>query len=99
MFFRLSLWRTPDTKFEELELFGVTNLVEHPAQISPPGKFMEYKKSALYSSCSQNMSVRHQRYQLAVTFSMIHQSSELITHFRVNCQNLNKHEQKKKIQM
>ncbi|XP_038567277.1 U4/U6 small nuclear ribonucleoprotein Prp3 isoform X1 [Micropterus salmoides] len=27
---------TPDTKFEELELFGVTNLVEHPAQISPP---------------------------------------------------------------
>ncbi|XP_044062516.1 U4/U6 small nuclear ribonucleoprotein Prp3 isoform X2 [Siniperca chuatsi] len=27
---------TPNTKFEELELFGVTNLVEHPAQISPP---------------------------------------------------------------
>ncbi|XP_070767828.1 U4/U6 small nuclear ribonucleoprotein Prp3 [Enoplosus armatus] len=27
---------SPDTKFEELELFGVTNLVEHPAQISPP---------------------------------------------------------------
>lgn len=27
---------TPDTKFEEFELFGVTNLVEHPAQISPP---------------------------------------------------------------
>lgn len=27
---------TPDTKFEELELFGVTNLVEHPAQMSPP---------------------------------------------------------------
>ncbi|XP_040901181.1 U4/U6 small nuclear ribonucleoprotein Prp3 isoform X2 [Toxotes jaculatrix] len=25
-----------DTKFEQLELFGVTNLVEHPAQISPP---------------------------------------------------------------
>uniref|UniRef100_A0A3P8UUE3 U4/U6 small nuclear ribonucleoprotein Prp3 n=1 Tax=Cynoglossus semilaevis TaxID=244447 RepID=A0A3P8UUE3_CYNSE len=25
-----------DTKFEELELFGVTNLVEHPAQINPP---------------------------------------------------------------
>ncbi|XP_008290918.1 U4/U6 small nuclear ribonucleoprotein Prp3 isoform X2 [Stegastes partitus] len=25
-----------DTKFELLELFGVTNLVEHPAQISPP---------------------------------------------------------------
>uniref|UniRef100_A0A8C2WMH6 U4/U6 small nuclear ribonucleoprotein Prp3 n=1 Tax=Cyclopterus lumpus TaxID=8103 RepID=A0A8C2WMH6_CYCLU len=25
-----------DTSFEELELFGVTNLVEHPAQISPP---------------------------------------------------------------
>uniref|UniRef100_A0A1A7Y0P9 U4/U6 small nuclear ribonucleoprotein Prp3 n=1 Tax=Iconisemion striatum TaxID=60296 RepID=A0A1A7Y0P9_9TELE len=24
------------TKFEELDLFGVTNLVEHPAQISPP---------------------------------------------------------------
>ncbi|KAM9851741.1 U4/U6 small nuclear ribonucleoprotein Prp3 [Aulostomus maculatus] len=27
---------TPETKFEELVLFGVTNLVEHPAQISPP---------------------------------------------------------------
>uniref|UniRef100_A0A672YFI1 U4/U6 small nuclear ribonucleoprotein Prp3 n=1 Tax=Sphaeramia orbicularis TaxID=375764 RepID=A0A672YFI1_9TELE len=27
---------TPFTKFEDLELFGVTNLVEHPAQISPP---------------------------------------------------------------
>uniref|UniRef100_A0A8C4ELQ8 U4/U6 small nuclear ribonucleoprotein Prp3 n=1 Tax=Dicentrarchus labrax TaxID=13489 RepID=A0A8C4ELQ8_DICLA len=27
---------TPDTKFEGMELFGVTNLVEHPAQISPP---------------------------------------------------------------
>ncbi|XP_039974708.1 U4/U6 small nuclear ribonucleoprotein Prp3 isoform X2 [Xiphias gladius] len=27
---------TLDTKFEKLELFGVTNLVEHPAQISPP---------------------------------------------------------------
>ncbi|XP_022062352.1 U4/U6 small nuclear ribonucleoprotein Prp3 [Acanthochromis polyacanthus] len=26
----------PDTKFEEFDLFGVTNLVEHPAQISPP---------------------------------------------------------------
>ncbi|XP_030606651.1 U4/U6 small nuclear ribonucleoprotein Prp3 isoform X2 [Archocentrus centrarchus] len=25
-----------DTKFGELELFGVTNLVEHPAQMSPP---------------------------------------------------------------
>ncbi|XP_028280390.1 U4/U6 small nuclear ribonucleoprotein Prp3 [Parambassis ranga] len=25
-----------ETKFEELELFGVTNLVEHPAQICPP---------------------------------------------------------------
>uniref|UniRef100_A0A1A8NMY7 U4/U6 small nuclear ribonucleoprotein Prp3 n=1 Tax=Nothobranchius rachovii TaxID=451742 RepID=A0A1A8NMY7_9TELE len=24
------------TKFEDLDLFGVTNLVEHPAQISPP---------------------------------------------------------------
>ncbi|XP_055084187.1 U4/U6 small nuclear ribonucleoprotein Prp3 [Periophthalmus magnuspinnatus] len=28
-----------ETKFEELELFGVTNLVEHPAQMKPPGKF------------------------------------------------------------
>ncbi|KAM9724585.1 U4/U6 small nuclear ribonucleoprotein Prp3 isoform 1-T2 [Menidia menidia] len=27
---------TSQTKFEELELFGVTNLVEHPAQMSPP---------------------------------------------------------------
>uniref|UniRef100_A0A671WK95 U4/U6 small nuclear ribonucleoprotein Prp3 n=1 Tax=Sparus aurata TaxID=8175 RepID=A0A671WK95_SPAAU len=27
---------TPDTNFDNLELFGVTNLVEHPAQISPP---------------------------------------------------------------
>ncbi|XP_019949020.1 U4/U6 small nuclear ribonucleoprotein Prp3 [Paralichthys olivaceus] len=27
---------TPETKFEQLELFGVTNLVEHPAQINPP---------------------------------------------------------------
>ncbi|KAG8010032.1 U4/U6 small nuclear ribonucleoprotein Prp3 [Nibea albiflora] len=27
---------TPDTNFDEFELFGVTNLVEHPAQISPP---------------------------------------------------------------
>uniref|UniRef100_A0A3Q3GP01 U4/U6 small nuclear ribonucleoprotein Prp3 n=1 Tax=Labrus bergylta TaxID=56723 RepID=A0A3Q3GP01_9LABR len=27
---------TPATKFEDFELFGVTNLVEHPAQISPP---------------------------------------------------------------
>eukprot|EP00064_Thunnus_orientalis_P016653 superscaffoldBa00003350_g16722 len=27
---------TPETKFEDLVLFGVTNLVEHPAQISPP---------------------------------------------------------------
>lgn len=35
-----------DTKFEELELFGVTNLVEHPAQISPPGKFTEGRKAA-----------------------------------------------------
>lgn len=26
----------PDTKFESLELFGVTNLVEHPAQMCPP---------------------------------------------------------------
>ncbi|XP_013860155.1 U4/U6 small nuclear ribonucleoprotein Prp3 [Austrofundulus limnaeus] len=26
----------PDSKFEEFELFGVTNLVEHPAQMSPP---------------------------------------------------------------
>ncbi|KAM4568329.1 U4/U6 small nuclear ribonucleoprotein Prp3 [Fundulus diaphanus] len=26
----------PDSKFEEFDLFGVTNLVEHPAQISPP---------------------------------------------------------------
>uniref|UniRef100_A0A4W6FS88 U4/U6 small nuclear ribonucleoprotein Prp3 n=1 Tax=Lates calcarifer TaxID=8187 RepID=A0A4W6FS88_LATCA len=26
----------PDTYFDQLELFGVTNLVEHPAQISPP---------------------------------------------------------------
>ncbi|XP_069551979.1 U4/U6 small nuclear ribonucleoprotein Prp3 [Brachyistius frenatus] len=25
-----------DSKFDNLELFGVTNLVEHPAQISPP---------------------------------------------------------------
>lgn len=25
-----------DTKFEKLELFGVTNLVEHPAQLKPP---------------------------------------------------------------
>ncbi|XP_063343103.1 U4/U6 small nuclear ribonucleoprotein Prp3 isoform X2 [Pelmatolapia mariae] len=25
-----------DTKFEEFELFGVTSLVEHPAQMSPP---------------------------------------------------------------
>lgn len=30
--------RNPDTKFEEFELFGVTNLVEHPAQMSPPGE-------------------------------------------------------------
>ncbi|KAG9345422.1 hypothetical protein JZ751_009969 [Albula glossodonta] len=27
---------TPTTLFEETELFGVTNLVEHPAQMSPP---------------------------------------------------------------
>ncbi|XP_028327567.1 U4/U6 small nuclear ribonucleoprotein Prp3 [Gouania willdenowi] len=27
---------TSETDFEDLELFGVTNLVEHPAQISPP---------------------------------------------------------------
>lgn len=27
---------TQETKFEDYELFGVTNLVEHPAQISPP---------------------------------------------------------------
>ncbi|KAK5599875.1 U4/U6 small nuclear ribonucleoprotein Prp3 [Crenichthys baileyi] len=26
----------PDSKFEEFDLFSVTNLVEHPAQISPP---------------------------------------------------------------
>ncbi|KAL2084714.1 hypothetical protein ACEWY4_020232 [Coilia grayii] len=26
----------PDTAFKEMELFGVTNLVEHPAQMSPP---------------------------------------------------------------
>ncbi|XP_047455538.1 U4/U6 small nuclear ribonucleoprotein Prp3 [Mugil cephalus] len=26
----------PETKFEELVLFGVTNLVEHPAQMKPP---------------------------------------------------------------
>ncbi|XP_072250288.1 U4/U6 small nuclear ribonucleoprotein Prp3 isoform X2 [Leuresthes tenuis] len=26
----------PDAKFEEFDLFGVTNLVEHPAQMSPP---------------------------------------------------------------
>lgn len=26
----------PDMNFEEMELFGVTNLVEHPAQMSPP---------------------------------------------------------------
>ncbi|KAI1901527.1 hypothetical protein AGOR_G00035340 [Albula goreensis] len=27
---------TPDTVLEDLEFFGVTNLVEHPTQISPP---------------------------------------------------------------
>ncbi|XP_073341995.1 U4/U6 small nuclear ribonucleoprotein Prp3 [Pagrus major] len=27
---------TPEANFDDLELFGVTNLVEHPAQISPP---------------------------------------------------------------
>ncbi|XP_028986420.1 U4/U6 small nuclear ribonucleoprotein Prp3 isoform X2 [Betta splendens] len=27
---------SPETPFEQLELFGVTNLVEHPAQIRPP---------------------------------------------------------------
>ncbi|XP_071387690.1 U4/U6 small nuclear ribonucleoprotein Prp3 [Centroberyx affinis] len=27
---------TPETHFDEMDLFGVTNLVEHPAQISPP---------------------------------------------------------------
>ncbi|XP_054637203.1 U4/U6 small nuclear ribonucleoprotein Prp3 [Dunckerocampus dactyliophorus] len=27
---------TPETKLDEVVLFGVTNLVEHPAQISPP---------------------------------------------------------------
>lgn len=27
---------TPDTPFEDLVFFGVTNLVEHPAQINPP---------------------------------------------------------------
>lgn len=37
----LVLHRTQDTKFEDYELFGVTNLVEHPAQISPPGKTVE----------------------------------------------------------
>ncbi|XP_043971951.1 U4/U6 small nuclear ribonucleoprotein Prp3 isoform X4 [Gambusia affinis] len=26
----------PESKFEEFDLFGVTNLVEHPSQISPP---------------------------------------------------------------
>lgn len=31
------MFRTPETKFEDLELFGVTNLVEHPAQMRPPG--------------------------------------------------------------
>lgn len=35
-----------------VELFGVTNLVEHPAQISPPGKFMESRMCARCSSCS-----------------------------------------------
>lgn len=38
MYFFLLILRNPDTKFGELELFGVTNLVEHPAQMSPPGK-------------------------------------------------------------
>uniref|UniRef100_A0A667WD17 U4/U6 small nuclear ribonucleoprotein Prp3 n=1 Tax=Myripristis murdjan TaxID=586833 RepID=A0A667WD17_9TELE len=27
---------TPEEKFDDVEFFGVTNLVEHPAQISPP---------------------------------------------------------------
>ncbi|KAF3839707.1 hypothetical protein F7725_018424 [Dissostichus mawsoni] len=36
MIFRLILLRSSDTAFEEMELFGVTNLVEHPAQINPP---------------------------------------------------------------
>lgn len=33
--------RGPDAAFDEIELFGVTNLVEHPAQMSPPGKLLQ----------------------------------------------------------
>lgn len=36
--FLFLILRNSDTKFEALELFGVTSLVEHPAQMSPPGK-------------------------------------------------------------
>lgn len=38
VFFLFFILRNSDTKFEALELFGVTSLVEHPAQMSPPGK-------------------------------------------------------------
>ncbi|KAM9806876.1 U4/U6 small nuclear ribonucleoprotein Prp3 isoform 1-T2 [Syngnathus typhle] len=37
----------PETKLDEVVLFGVTNLVEHPAQISPPGKFDKDKPVTL----------------------------------------------------
>lgn len=46
-FFFLLILRNPDTKFEELELFGVTSLVEHPAQMSPPGKSIGVKMCKL----------------------------------------------------
>ena len=36
----LVLYRAAETQFEEMEYFGVTNLVEHPAQISAPGNFL-----------------------------------------------------------
>lgn len=46
--------RNSDTKFEALELFGVTSLVEHPAQMSPPGKSIGGKMCKLRDFVLQN---------------------------------------------
>lgn len=49
----LILLRSSDTAFEEMELFGVTNLVEHPAQINSPGECMKGENKAVECAINQ----------------------------------------------
>uniref|UniRef100_A0AAV2MCH9 U4/U6 small nuclear ribonucleoprotein Prp3 n=1 Tax=Knipowitschia caucasica TaxID=637954 RepID=A0AAV2MCH9_KNICA len=48
------------TKFEELELFGVTNLVEHPAQIKPPVDMDKAVTLGVYLTKKEQKKLRRQ---------------------------------------